>query len=77
MNKRERAISAIIADVARNGVAGQDALRAYVENRISRTTFNQAVAKGMKWYNANRHRPADEDQQRPAPSQPGKSELPS
>ena len=72
---RERAINTIVADVANNGKAGLDAIRAYTENRVSRAAFNEAVAKGMKWYNANRHRPVAEGLQRPARSQPSKSEL--
>jgi hypothetical protein len=47
---RERAIATIVADVARNGKAGLDAIRAYTENRISRQAFNEACAKGMEWY---------------------------
>ena len=50
MNRRKLAIQVIVADVAQHGKAGQSALRAYVENRVSRDTFNKACQLGMQIY---------------------------
>ena len=50
MNRRKVAIQVIIADVAETGIAGKFALRAYVETRMSRATFDQACAIGQAIY---------------------------
>lgn len=52
--KRKQAIAVIVADVAQHGIAGKAALRAFVENRISRAAFNEAVAHGLHLYNVRR-----------------------
>ena len=50
MNRRKVAIQVIIADVAETGIAGRSAIRAYVETRMSRTTFNEACRIGQAIY---------------------------
>ncbi len=52
MTKREHALATIRAEVAETGEVTFFAMRAYVENRISRKAFNEAVAQGMKAFNA-------------------------
>jgi len=50
MNRRKVAIAVIVAEVAETGKAGRCALRAYVETRMSRETFNKACAIGQTVY---------------------------
>lgn len=50
MNRRKSAIAVIVAEVAETGKAGQCAIRAYVETRMSRETFNKACAAGLAIY---------------------------
>lgn len=46
MNRRKIALQVIVAEVAQTGVAGRSALRAYVENRVSRQSFDEACRIG-------------------------------
>lgn len=48
MTKRQMALSLIRAEVAREGRMTQQAMRAYVENRISRQAFDEACRAGMR-----------------------------
>lgn len=50
MNRRELALRVITAEVAETGKAGKCAIRAYVENRVSREAFNKACAVGLAIY---------------------------
>lgn len=50
MNRRKIAIAVIVAEVAETGIAGRCALRAYVETRMSRATFDEACAIGQRLY---------------------------
>jgi len=52
---RKQIIALIITDVAENGIAGRQSIRLYVENRISRKTFQDAMDKGLRIYE-NRHK---------------------
>ncbi len=52
MTKREIGLVIIRAEVAETGKAGRDALRAYLERRISRAAFNDACAEGLRIYTA-------------------------
>lgn len=54
MNRRKIAIAIITADVAENGIAGKAAIRAFVESRLSRSTFDQACAIGQAIYQRKR-----------------------
>lgn len=47
MNRRKLAIAIIVAEVAQTGKAGKCAVRAFVESRMSRATFNQACQTGL------------------------------
>lgn len=49
-SKRAIALATIRADVAQNGIAGQAAIRAFCENRISRTAYEQAKREGLAIY---------------------------
>lgn len=48
MNKRERAMTLIAAEVANEGAVTTHAIRLYVENRLSMQSFREAIARGMK-----------------------------
>lgn len=50
MNRRKLAIAVIVAEVAETGKAGKCAIRAYIETRMSRETFNKACAAGLEIY---------------------------
>ena len=52
MTKRETALELIRIEVAKEGKATHYAIRHYVENRISRDAFNEAVRQGLKQYEA-------------------------
>lgn len=52
MSKREIALTTIRVEVAREGRMTQAAMRAYVENRISRAAFDEACRKGMRQFEA-------------------------
>lgn len=56
MNRRKMAINVIVAEVAETGEAGRCAIRAYVETRMSKTTFNQACQIGLKIFEHNQHK---------------------
>lgn len=47
MTRREVALIVIKAEVAETGKAGREAIRAYVEARVSREAFNKACAAGL------------------------------
>ena len=51
---RKQIIALIITDVAENGIAGRQSIRLYVENRISRKTFQDAMDKGLRIYENRR-----------------------
>ena len=51
MSKRKLAICVIVADVAENGKAGKASIRAYIEAKMSRKTFDEAILLGKKLYN--------------------------
>ena len=55
MNRRKLAIQTIIADVAETGIAGRCALRAYIETRMSKKTFNEAIVIGQKIFKRSKH----------------------
>lgn len=48
MNRRKMAINVIVAEVAETGKAGRCAIRAYIETRMSKITFNRACEIGLK-----------------------------
>ena len=48
--KRKQALAVIVADVAQHGEATKTAIRVYVENRISRQAFNEAIRIGLAVY---------------------------
>ena len=48
MTKRERILTKIVAEVAREGKVTRNAVRLYVENRISYAAFQEAVQRGLK-----------------------------
>jgi len=48
MNRRKIATQVIVAEVAQTGKAGRCSIRAYIETRMSRATFNQACEIGQK-----------------------------
>ena len=48
--KRKQALAVIVADVAQYGVAGKTSIRVYVENRISKKAFNDAIRTGLSIY---------------------------
>lgn len=50
MNRRKIAIQVVIAEVAQTGKAGRCAIRAYVETRMSRATFDEACRIGQRIY---------------------------
>lgn len=50
MNRRKIALQVIVAEVAQTGKAGKCALRAYVENRVSRDAFDEACRIGQRIY---------------------------
>ena len=52
MSKRQQALTTITAIVAQEGRVTQAALREYVEHRISRESFDRAVALGLRCYHA-------------------------
>lgn len=45
--KRKDALTIVRAEIAENGRATQRAIRAYVENRVSRKSFDEACRQGM------------------------------
>ena len=50
MNRRKIALAVVVADVAEHGEAGRTALRAYIETRMSRASFNEAIRTGRSIY---------------------------
>ena len=52
--KRKQALAVIVADVAQYGEAGRTSIRVYVENRISRQSFNEAIRTGLAIYNKSK-----------------------
>lgn len=50
MNRRKLAIQIIVAEVAQEGKAGRCAIRAYLETRLSRQAFEEAIQIGLKIY---------------------------
>jgi hypothetical protein len=48
MSRREQVLTLIRAEVAQEGKVTARAIRLYVENRVSRAAFNQAIDEGMK-----------------------------
>ena len=58
MSRRKLAIAVIVADVAETGIAGRSALRAYVETRMSRQTFDEACRIGQALFHQRVRRPA-------------------
>jgi hypothetical protein len=48
--RREDALTVIYAELAEHGHATQRALRAYIENRVSRSAFNAACQRGLRFY---------------------------
>ena len=48
--KRETALEIIRVEVAKYGEITSKAIRTYVENRISRNSYNLAIDKGMKQF---------------------------
>lgn len=50
MNRRQVAIQVVVAEVAQTGKAGRCAIRAYVETRMSRQTFDEACRIGRAIY---------------------------
>ena len=48
MTKRELHLEHIRIEVAREGRITQEAIRHYVENRISRQAFQEAIDRGMR-----------------------------
>lgn len=57
LTQRELKLHAIRADVAKEGRVTHYAIRLYIENRISRKSFDAAVAAGMRYYRANNPTP--------------------
>ena len=47
---RKQALAVIVADVAQHGIAGKSAIRAFIENRLSRASFDQACNIGRQIY---------------------------
>ena len=45
---RKLALAIIVAEVAQHGCATREAIRAYIENRVSRESFNKACRQGMR-----------------------------
>jgi hypothetical protein len=58
MTKRELHLEHIRIEVAREGRVTQEAIRHYIENRISRQAFQEAIDKGMRQYEARTRRDA-------------------
>lgn len=55
---RKQALHLIRVEFAQNGpTATREALRYYVENRISREAFNQVAAEGIAIYNRRNGEP--------------------
>lgn len=52
MNKRQTALAYIRIEVAMHGKVTAAATRKYIENRISRAAYNEAVYKGYAQYEA-------------------------
>ena len=50
MMTRKQALAVIVADVAQHGEATKTAIRVYVENRLSRKAFNEAIKIGLNIY---------------------------
>ncbi len=50
MTRRSLALAAIVVDVAKYGKLTRDGIRAYVENRISAEARNEAMRRGMAFY---------------------------
>ena len=59
MTRRDLALRIITAEVAETGKAGKCAIRAYVECRVSRESFNKACAVGLAIFD-RRNFPAPE-----------------
>ena len=53
---RKQALAVIVADVAQHGEAGRTAIRVYVENRISRKSFNEAIRTGLAIYKKSKEK---------------------
>lgn len=47
MTKRQIALTKIRVEVAREGRMTREAMRAYIENRVSRQAFDEACRQGM------------------------------
>lgn len=54
MTKRELHLEYIRIEVAREGRVTSEAIRHYVENRISREAFKTAIERGMEQYRQRR-----------------------
>lgn len=52
IGKLEKARNIIRADYANHGQDTGDAMRAYVENRISHDTYKELAASGIKIFNS-------------------------
>jgi len=52
MNNREIHLEHIRVEVAREGRVTAEAIRHYIENRISREAFQMAIDRGMEQYRA-------------------------
>lgn len=50
--RRQEAINWIIYEIAKNGAMTQEAMRFYIENRISFKVFKEAIHQGMKKFNS-------------------------
>ena len=51
MTKREIHLEYIRIEVATEGRVTQEAIRHYIENRISRQSFQKAIDRGMEQFN--------------------------
>jgi hypothetical protein len=61
LTKREQYLQIIKADVAKEGRITGHATRLFIENRISRQSFNAAVAAGMRHYRATEAQALDDE----------------
>lgn len=51
MSKRKTALEVIRIEFAKYGVATDVSTRAYIENRISRSAYDEAAQSGLRTYN--------------------------
>ncbi len=51
MSKRKTALEVIRIEFAKYGVATDVSTRAYIENRISRSAYDDAAQSGLRTYN--------------------------